>query len=121
MKKYLLYSAINICIVICALSVFVTPVNAQVLTDPTLPKAQIKSGAKSKKQSADGEKAKALVLESIFRGTNKQTVIISGKSYQLGDTVRDMEITKITANEVELTKNSKSITMSLNKYDIKKS
>ena len=116
MKRFLNFSFIF-------LLVFSQFGKAQVLVDPTLPKAEIITKKNSKKISgvADKSKPAPLVLQSIMRGSNKNTVVISGKSYQLGDTVRGMKLTQIRDRSVELSTPSKTITLSMTSYEIKKS
>ena len=55
-----------------------------------------------------------LVLSGIALGGPQNTALINGRMYKVGDTVQGKTIVNITADNVELTEDGKTITLTIN-------
>ncbi len=82
------------------------------LPDPTRPGIAEKGLANAAKTGTEEEVA-PLRLESVLLGKQRQQAIISGKIYQLGQTVGDAKLVKINPQEVHLLQNGKTQKLAL--------
>jgi len=92
----------NICQLCLAIFLASTPVMADKIHDPTLPKRVVSADPVVMAESV--QMAEALSLQSIVTKRNKRMAIISGQLHQVGDEVGGYQISQINKDHVVLTK-----------------
>ena len=87
----------------CLLLACCLPAAAQALRDPTRPPAAMLQGAGERAASAPAASEPKLQSVLISRQPGgRHVAVIDGETVRLGETVRGMRVTRMTANEVEL-------------------
>jgi len=87
----------------CLLLACCLPAAAQALRDPTRPPASMQQGAGGRAASVPVSSEPKLQSVLISRQPGgRHVAVIDGETVRLGETVRGMRVTRMTANEVEL-------------------